>query len=77
MQRALAAASGLPSSSTSALWMLVFLMPAEVRSNFMLSLRVTTIRADGLHCPRDLDSSALAWGVAKDAGLSVQWFGRD
>ena len=41
MQRALDAAIGLPSRSTSASWMLVFLMPAEVRSNFMLPLLVT------------------------------------
>src|SRR5437762_1281556 len=36
MQRALDSAIGLPSRSTSALWMLVFLMPAEVRRNLML-----------------------------------------
>src|SRR5258708_37221371 len=51
MQRALDSAIGLPSRSTSALWMLVFLMPAEVRSNLTLPLLVTAIRADGLHCP--------------------------
>src|SRR6266511_1249843 len=36
MQRALQSAIGLPSRSTSALWMLVFLMPAEVRRSLML-----------------------------------------
>src|SRR5437764_458716 len=35
MQRALDSAIGLPSRSTSASWMLVFLMPADVRRNFM------------------------------------------
>ena len=36
MQRALDSAIGLPKRSTSAPWMLVFLMPAEVRRNFMM-----------------------------------------
>jgi hypothetical protein len=35
MQRALDSAIGLPSRSTSASWMLVFLIPADVRRNFM------------------------------------------
>src|SRR3954467_14118444 len=35
MQRALDSAIGLPSSLTSALWMLGFLMPADVRRSFM------------------------------------------
>ena len=48
MQRALDSAIGLPSRSTSALWMLVFLMPADVRRSFMMPLLVTAIRADGL-----------------------------
>src|SRR5690348_8178094 len=34
MQRALHSAIGLPSRSTSALWILAFLMPAEVSRNF-------------------------------------------
>ena len=34
MQRASDSAIGLPSSSTIALWMLAFLMPAEVRRSF-------------------------------------------
>src|ERR671932_1334112 len=38
MQRALASAIGLPRRSTSASWMLVFLMPAEVSSNFIIPL---------------------------------------
>jgi len=38
MQRALDSAIGLPSRSTSASRMLVFMMPAEVRRNFMLPL---------------------------------------
>jgi len=36
MQRALDSAIGLPRRSTNALWMLVFLMPEEVRRNFMM-----------------------------------------
>src|SRR5262245_21674428 len=36
MQRALDSAIGLPRRSTSALWMLVFLMPAEVRRSFIM-----------------------------------------
>src|ERR1700733_7982513 len=36
MQRALDSAIGLPSRSTSALWMLVLLMPAEVRRSLMM-----------------------------------------
>ena len=36
MQSALASAMGLPSMSISALWMLVFLTPPEVRSNLMM-----------------------------------------
>src|SRR6185503_15425539 len=36
MQSALDSAIGLPSRSTNALWMLVFLMPAEVRRNFIM-----------------------------------------
>src|SRR5688572_10587935 len=35
MQRALDSAIGLPSRSTSAFWMLMFLMPAEVRRSLM------------------------------------------
>ena len=35
MQRALDSAIGLPRRSTSASWMLVFLMPADVSSNLM------------------------------------------
>src|SRR6266545_7797089 len=35
MQRALDSAIGLPSRPTSALWMLVLVMPAEVRRNLM------------------------------------------
>src|SRR5262245_20062116 len=38
MQRALHSAIGLPSRSMSALWMLKFLMPAEVRRYFMVPL---------------------------------------
>src|SRR6185437_1538272 len=40
MKRALDSAIGLPSSSTSTLWMLVFLMPDDVSSNRMMSLLV-------------------------------------
>src|SRR6266545_1242351 len=36
MQRALHSAIGLPRRLTNALWILVFLMPADVRRNFML-----------------------------------------
>src|SRR5690349_10992293 len=37
MHRALHSAIGLPRRSTSALWMLVFLMPPEVRRSFIES----------------------------------------
>jgi hypothetical protein len=36
MQRALDSAIGLPRSPIRASWMLVFLMPAEVRRSFIL-----------------------------------------
>src|SRR6266511_2677816 len=36
IQRALESAIGLPSRSTSALWMLAFLIPAEVRRSFIV-----------------------------------------
>lgn len=36
-KRALASAIGLPMRSTSALWMLVLLMPAEVRRSFIIA----------------------------------------
>ena len=42
MQRALDSAIGLPSNSTSALWMLGFLMPADVRRSLMLPPGVST-----------------------------------
>jgi hypothetical protein len=41
MQRALDSAVGLPSRSTSAAWMLAFLMPADVRRSLMLPPGVT------------------------------------
>ena len=41
MQRALDSAIGLPRSSTSASWMLVFLMPADVRRNLKMTPRVS------------------------------------
>src|SRR5207253_1364073 len=40
MQRALDSAIGLPSRPTSASWMLVFLMPAEVRRSFIMPFLV-------------------------------------
>ena len=36
IQSALASAIGLPMRSTNASWMLAFLMPADVSSNFMV-----------------------------------------
>src|SRR5205823_14949617 len=54
MQRALASSIGLPRRSTSALWMLVFLMPAEVRRNLMLPPGVIT----GPERPPSLDNQA-------------------
>ena len=45
MTRALESAIGLPKSSTSALWILVFMIPAEVRRYFMLPLLVANITA--------------------------------
>src|SRR3954447_6944165 len=47
MQRALASAMGLSSRSTSALWMLAFLTPAEVRRSFMGCRRPTTAKLIG------------------------------
>src|SRR5690348_13903736 len=46
MQRASHSAIGLPRRSTSASWMLVFLMPAEVSSSFMIPLRDDAMGAD-------------------------------
>ena len=46
MHRALDAVIGLPRRSTRALWMLVFLMPADVRSIFMMG----TFQAIMEHC---------------------------
>src|SRR5438874_12105709 len=43
MQRALDSAIGFPIRSTSASWMLVFLMPADVRRNFMMRLLVIVL----------------------------------
>src|ERR1700761_2386392 len=40
MQRAVDSAMGLPNKSTNALWMLVLLIPAEVRRSFMMPLLV-------------------------------------
>src|SRR5215211_7696509 len=48
IQRALHSAIGLPRRSTSALWMLVFLMPAEVRRYFMIPLLADVMRAERL-----------------------------
>src|SRR5215208_7165493 len=42
IQRALESAIGLPSRSTSALWMLAFLTPAEVRRSFIVPPEVIT-----------------------------------
>src|ERR687888_2460251 len=42
MQTALASAIGLPRRSTSASWMLAFVMPIEVRRNLMLPPEVIT-----------------------------------
>jgi len=56
MQSALHSAIGLPRRSTSALWMLVFLMPAEVSSDFRMRLlsapqhiEVCRRRSDGVY----------------------------
>src|SRR5437660_139689 len=46
MQRALDSAIGLPRRSTSALWMLVFLMPADVRRSLILPFLVTVVWVD-------------------------------
>jgi hypothetical protein len=46
MQRALDSAIGLPSRSTSAWWMLVLLIPADVRRNLIMPLLVD--RRDGI-----------------------------
>jgi hypothetical protein len=49
MHRALASATGLPSRSVSALWMLVFWMPAEVSRNFMGSFLIGGSQHQHLH----------------------------
>ena len=51
MHRASHSAIGLPSSSTSALWMLAFLMPAEVSRYFIMPLLVTLPRSDAQATP--------------------------
>src|SRR6478735_9814060 len=51
MQRALASLIGLPRRSTSALWMLAFLMPAEVRRYFIMPLLLTLPRSDAQATP--------------------------
>src|SRR6185503_13592018 len=48
MHRALDSAIGLPSRSTSASWILVFLMPAEVRRYFIMPLRADVMGAERL-----------------------------
>src|SRR4030095_12799600 len=48
MHRALDSGIGLPRRSTSALWMLVFLMPADVRRSFMMPLLADLVRAERL-----------------------------
>ncbi len=53
MQRALDSAIGLPSRPTSASWMLVFLMPADVRRSFIvpslpLVVRVPVLRVNAV-----------------------------
>src|SRR5690348_17197129 len=44
MQRALDSAIGLPRSSTSVLWILGFLMPADVSRSFTMPLLVGIVR---------------------------------
>ncbi len=51
IQRALDSAIGLPSRSTSASWMLLFLMPAEVRRYFMMPLLADLLGAERLLHP--------------------------
>src|SRR6185503_3746782 len=52
IQRALDSLTGLPNRSTSASWMLVFLMPADVRRSFM--------RPPGVVAAGELDGSVRA-----------------
>src|SRR2546423_636291 len=54
MQRALASAIGLPRRSMSALWMLVFLMPAEVSRSFTIPLLADVMGAERLLQARSL-----------------------
>src|SRR6266536_2144367 len=65
MQRASDSAIGLPRRSTSASWMLVFLMPAEVRRNLMLPPGVITAGENGPE-PRQ---PSLIQGSFRNAGL--------
>src|SRR3954454_9406832 len=53
IQRALESAIGLSSRSTSALWMLAFLIPAEVRRSFIVPPEVITAGAYGSVRARD------------------------
>src|SRR4051794_33873547 len=82
MQRALDSAIGLPRRSTSALWMLGFLTPADVRRYLMLPLLADVMRAKRLlpiplrmtdhgtrkyySCP----SSSTTCGMATTAGIA-------
>src|SRR2546430_3569651 len=79
MQRALESAIGLPRRSTSALWMLVFLMPAEVRRSLMLPPGViggarlaATAAARGRRSPLsrcDAGSTECARGTARTSAV--------
>src|SRR4029079_15120043 len=59
MQRALDSLIGLPSRSTSASWMLAFLMPADVRRSFKLTPEFVDVGGDvlGAYSGRDWQAS--------------------
>src|SRR5690349_368388 len=76
MTRALDSAMGLPSRSTSASWMLVFLMPADVSSNRMLPLLLTLTKAVPLKCSTPVQGGAISfpdgWGQRDREERSLQ-----
>src|SRR5262245_48778597 len=60
MHRALDSAIGLPRSSTSALRMLVFVMPPEVSSNFMMPLLASPCLSLSLHVRSRVSTACLS-----------------
>ena len=70
MQRASDSAIGLPSSSTSASWMLAFLMPADVRRSLMLRLRVAVQKWCGVETRPTLTNHRWRYEQSKSGALA-------